>query len=45
MDGFRALLRHPHFSSLPIVLETPQAERRHAENLQRLQSLITTPQS
>jgi len=45
MVGFRALLRHPHFSSLPIVLETPQAERRHAENLQRLQSLITTPQS
>jgi len=45
MDGFRALLRHPQFSSLPIVLETPQAERRHAENLRRLRSLLATPQS
>jgi deoxyribonuclease-4 len=45
MNGFRALLRHPHFSSLPIVLETPQAERKHAENLRRLRSLFATPQS
>ncbi len=43
MDGFRHILSHPQFAQLPIVIETPDAERRHAENLQRLRSLLETP--
>ncbi len=43
MDGFRHILSHPQFAQLPIVIETPDAEHRHAENLQRLRSLLETP--
>lgn len=40
LEGFRNLLNHPKFSQLPIVIETPDAETRHSENLQRLRSII-----
>ncbi len=40
LDGFRHLLHHPQFAPLPVIIETPDAERRHAENLQRLRTLL-----
>lgn len=39
-EGFRRLLTHPRFAQIPVVIETPDAERMHAENLQRLRQLI-----
>lgn len=44
-EGFRCLLSHPLFAALPIVIETPDAEQCHAENLRRLRSLLTHSQA
>jgi deoxyribonuclease-4 len=40
LEGFRALLSHPKFAQLPIVIETPGTEVQHLENLQRLRELL-----
>ena len=38
-EAFRLLLRDPRFESIPILLETPEAETMHAVNLKKLRSL------
>ena len=43
--GFQHLLTHPKFATVPVVIETPNAFHMHAHNLQRLRSLLVTPQS
>lgn len=40
LEGFRHLLSHPKFSQLPIVIETPEPELHHAENLRQLRALL-----
>lgn len=40
IEGFRQLLSHPKFSQLPIVIETPDPESHHAENLRQLKVLL-----
>lgn len=43
LEGFRHLLSHPKFSELPVVIETPEPELHHAENLQQLRMLLESP--
>jgi deoxyribonuclease-4 len=40
LEGFHRLLSHPKLSQLPIVIETPEPELHHAENLQQLRMLL-----
>lgn len=40
LEGFRYLLSHPRFSQLPVVIETPEPELHHAENLNQLRMLL-----
>jgi len=40
LEGFRHLLSHPRFSQLPVVIETPEPELHHAENLRQLRILL-----
>lgn len=40
LEAFRCLVNDPRFENVPIVLETPDAETHHAENLAVLKSLI-----
>lgn len=40
LEGFQQLLSHPKFSQLPIVIETPEPELHHAENLNRLRMIL-----
>ncbi len=42
IEAFRLLVNDPRFSEVPIVLETPDAEEMHGENLRRLRALIGT---
>ncbi len=38
-QGFARLLEHIHFSQIPCVIETPEAEKMHRVNLNRLKRL------
>lgn len=38
-EAFRALLHEPRLQNLMVILETPEAETMHAENLRRLREL------
>jgi deoxyribonuclease-4 len=40
LEAFRSLVNDPRWESVPMVLETPEAETMHEENLRRLQSLV-----
>lgn len=40
IDGFRNLMSHPKFIQLPIVIETPDPDSHHAENLHQLRALV-----
>ncbi|MFN3420902.1 MAG: deoxyribonuclease IV [Armatimonadota bacterium] len=40
LEGFRQLLSHSKFSQLPIVIETPEPELYHAENLNQLRTIL-----
>lgn len=39
-EAFRALLHEPRLLHIPIILETPEAEKMHPVNLQRLKALM-----
>lgn len=40
LEGFRCFFSHPKFSQLPVVIETPEPELHHAENLRQLRMLF-----
>jgi deoxyribonuclease-4 len=40
IEGFRCLVNDPRFADVPIIVETPEADTMHAENVRVLQSLI-----
>ncbi|MCS7264904.1 MAG: deoxyribonuclease IV [Armatimonadetes bacterium] len=40
LDGFISLLNHPKFVQIPTVIETPEPETHHSENLTKLRSVI-----
>lgn len=42
-ETFRILLREPRLRSVPVILETPEAEKMHPVNLQRLKALMDAP--
>lgn len=39
-EAFRVLLHEPRLMHVPIILETPEAEKMHVVNLQRLKTLM-----
>lgn len=41
LDGFRNLMNDQRFSEIPMVLETPQAEKTYKQELKTLRSLIS----
>lgn len=40
ISGFRNLLNHPKFRQLPVVIETPDPESHHRENLNKLREVV-----
>lgn len=40
IEAFNQLVNDPRFFDVPILLETPEAETMHAENLERLRGLV-----
>ncbi len=40
LEAFRALLHEPRLQHVPVILETPDAEKMHPENLRRLKELL-----
>jgi len=45
LETFRLILEEPRLAHIPFILETPDAEKMHAVNLQRLKSLLDGGQS
>jgi deoxyribonuclease-4 len=39
-ETFRILLQEPRLMHVPVILETPEAEKMHSENLRRLKELL-----
>ncbi len=44
-EAFQLMVNDPRFEWIPILLETPEAETMHAENLKRLQDFRTSASS
>lgn len=42
-ETFRILLQEPRLTHIPVILETPEAEKMHPENLRRLKELLNDP--
>lgn len=42
-ETFRILLQEPRLAHVPVILETPEAETMHPENLRRLKELLNDP--
>lgn len=43
MDAFRMLVQDDRFADIPLLLETPEADTMHAENLATLKALAAEP--